>query len=217
MIFVSYDFFRQHANIAPFVDYFMDKVAYWGIDHPASAMDIWPQLNNCGKELESIMFLMAKAGFSDLDLANYLRIDIVGETDMGIIKKHTLVDPDEKMKWLLENIAELSGQGLIYCDDAATCKTLSKCLRKNKIKAEAYINVSNPEKKEQIDYLTKSFTNGGMPVLVTTQEAGKNLSNPHVRFIVHYDVPADGELYKLHVTQIGQLASDAVVHDLCLL
>lgn len=94
---------------------------------------------------------------------------------------------------------------------------IKKRLRKNKIMAEAYTNVFNPEKKEHINYLTNSFTSGGLPVLVTTQEAGKNLSNPHIRFIVHYDVPADEELYKLHVAQIGQLASDAVVHDLCLL
>ena len=51
-------------------------------------------------------------------------------------------------------------------------------------------------------------------MLVTTHEAGKNLSNPRIRFIIHYDIPEDQELYQLHVTQIGQLATDAVVHDL---
>lgn len=213
VVFVSYDFFRQHENIAPFVDYFMDKVAYWGLDHPASATDIWQQLNNCGSILESVMFLMTKSGFDNLDLRNYRRIDIDGETDLGIVKRHTLIDPDEKIKWLLDNLDELRGQGLVYCNDEITCKTLSKRLRKNKIMAEAYINVSNPEKKEHINYLTNSFSNGGLPVLVTTQEEGKNLSNPHIRFILHYDVPENEELYKLHVAQIGQLATDAVVHD----
>lgn len=217
VIFVSYDFFRQHENIAPFVDCFMDKVAYWGLDHPASAKDIWPQLNNCGSVLDAIMFLMAKADFADLDLTNYRRIDITGETDKDIAQKHTLVEPEEKLKWLLANLGDLTGQGLIYCDDEVTCKILSKCLRKNKIMAEAYINVTNPEKKEHINYLTNSFSNGGLPILVTTHEAGKNLSNPHIRFIVHFDVPVDEKLYKLHVAQIGRLASDAVVHDLYLL
>ena len=214
VIFISYDFFKKHENIAPFVDYFTDKVAYWGLDHPASAPEIWTQLNNCGVALDAVMFLMDKVGFANLDLSNYQRFDIAGTTDLGVVKKHMLFAPDEKMKWLLANLDELSGQGLIYCNDEATCKALSKSLRKNKIMAEAYINVSNPEKKEHINYLTNSFTSGGLPVLVTTQEAGKNLSNPYIRFIVHYDIPEDQELYQIHVTQIGQLATDAAVHDL---
>ena len=126
----------------------------------------------------------------------------------------TMFAEEEKEKWLLENLSELSGQGLIYCNDEATCKVLGKQLRKAKIMAEAYIDVTNPDKKERINYLTNSFSSGGLPVLVTTQDAGKNLSNPHIRFVVHYDVPDSQELYQLHVTQIGQLATDAVVHDL---
>ena len=214
VIFVSYEFFKKHENIAPFVDYFTNKVAYWGLDHPASAQDIWMQLNNCGVALDAVMFLMDKVGFGDLDLSHYQRIDIAGTADLGVAKKHTLFAHDEKMKWLLTNLDELSGQGIIYCDDEATCKSLSKSLRKNKIMAEAYINVSSSEKKEHINYLTNSFTSGGLPVLVTTHEAGKNLSNPRIRFIIHYDIPEDQELYQLHITQIGQLATDAVVHDL---
>ena len=197
-----------------FVDYFADKVAYWGLDHPASEEALWPQLNNYGAALEAVMFLMEKTGFSSLDLSNYQRIDIAGITDMDVVKKHTLFAEEEKLKWLLENLSELSGQGLIYCNDEATCKVLGKQLRKAKIMAEAYIDVTNPDKKERINYLTNSFSSGGLPVLVTTQNAGKNLSNPHIRFVVHYDVPVSRELYKLHVTQIGKLAVDGVVHDL---
>lgn len=214
IIFVSYEFFKKHENIAPFVDYFTNKVTYWGLDHPASAQDIWMQLNNCGVALDAVMFLMDKVGFGSLDLSNYQRIDIAGTADLGVVKKHTLFSHEEKLKWILANLDELNGQGLIYCDDEATCKSLSKSLRKNKVMAEAYIDVYNPEKKEHTNYLTNSFTSGGLPILVTTHEAGKHLSNPHIRFIIHFDIPEDQELYQLHITQIGQLATDAVVHDL---
>jgi hypothetical protein len=214
VIFVPYDFFKQHENIGPFIDYFADRVTYWGLDHPTSEQSIWKQLNNCGTALNSVMFLMEKTGFSNLDLSTYQRIDIAGTTDMRIVKKHTLLSVEAKLKWLHENLDELRGQGLIYCDDESTCKILGKHLRKAKIMAEAYIDVTNHDKKESINYLTNSFINGGVPVLVTTQDAGKNLSNPNIRFIVHYDIPTDPELYQLHVSQIGQLASNAVVHDL---
>lgn len=214
VIFVSYDFFKQHENVGPFVDYFTDKVVYWGLDHPASEAVLWNQLNNCGAALEAVMFLMEKAGFAGLDLSNYQRIDIARTTDTDMVKRHTLFAEEEKMKWLLENLSELSGQGLIYCNDEATCRLLGKHLRKAKIMAEAYVDVTNPDNKERINYLTNSFSSGWLPVLVTTQDAGKNLSNPHIRFVVHYDVPDSQEIYQLHVTQIGPLATDAVVHDL---
>ena len=123
----------------------------------------------------------------------------------------------ERLKWLISSLDKLYGQGLIYCEDEATCKVLSKHLRKNKIMAEAYIDVANPEKRERINYLTNSFSNGGLPVLITTRNVGKNLSNPRIRFIIHYDMPADEQLHHLHISQIGQLAENPTVYDLYVL
>lgn len=88
------------------------------------------------------------------------------------------------MKWLIDNAGLLHGQGLIYCNDEAICKTISKQLRKKKIKAEAYVDVFDSSNKERVNYLTNSFSNGGLPVLVTTHSVGKNLTNPNIRFIV---------------------------------
>ena len=83
--------------------------------------------------------------------------------------------------------------------------------------AEAYIDVANPEKRERINYLTNSFSNGGLPVLITTHNVGKNLSNPRIRFIIHYDMPAGEQLHNLHISQIGQLAENPTVYDLYVL
>lgn len=62
-----------------------------------------------------------------------------------------LSSPDEKSEWILDNLSEINGQGLIYCTDETTCINLSKLLRKRKILAEAYIDVANPENKEKIN------------------------------------------------------------------
>ena len=74
--------------------------------------------------------------------------------------------------------------------------------------------MANPDKRERDNYLTNSFSNGGLPVLVTTHETGKNLSNPRIRFIIHFDVPEDEQVYHLHIAEIGQLAETPVVYDL---
>lgn len=216
VIFVSYDFFKQHENISLFVDYFDGKVAYWGIDHPAFAKEVWKQINNCGAAIQATMYLMAKTGFENLDLSNYLCSNIESKHEFENTIEHMLSSPDEKSEWILDNLSEINGQGLIYCTDETTCINLSKLLRKRKILAEAYIDVANPENKEKINYLTNSFSNGGIPVLITTHDAGKNLSNPHIRFIVHYDMPEDEVVYRLHEMQVGQLADNPVIHNLCL-
>lgn len=216
VIFVPYDYFEDPDNVCAFIDYFSDRVSYWGLDHPALTKDLWPQLRNCGAALNAPQFLMAKEGFSgvDLDGFKYYQMDDDIDIDIDVVKKQTFADADEKLKWVLSNLDKLQGQGLVYCDDELTCRTLSKQLRKNKIMAEAYVDVVNPEKRERINYLTNSFSNGGLPVLVTTHEIGRNLTHPNIRFILHYDVPKDDRLYKLHVDQIGHLAKMPEVIDL---
>ena len=217
IVFVPYEFFKQHENIIPFIDYFSGKVSYWGLDHPASEKAIWAQLNNCCTALDATMYLMAKDGFPDLDLSGFDFYEIHDNTETSLVKKQTFYASEERLKWLISSLDKLYGQGLIYCEDEATCKALSKHLRKNKIMAEAYIDVANPEKRERINYLTNSFSNGGLPVLITTHNVGKNLSNPRIRFIIHYDMPADEQLHNLHISQIGQLAENPTVYDLYVL
>jgi len=77
----------------------------------------------------------------------------------------------------------------------------------------AYIDVMNPKKAERVNYLTNSFTGGSMPILITTQKIGTYLSNPRLRFIIHYDIPFDRKEYQLHISQIGKLADQPVVYD----
>jgi DNA helicase IV len=217
VIFVPYEYFNQHENLAPFVDYFTGKIAYWGFDHPVSAQSIWLQLTGCCAALDATAYLMSKEGFSGLELSALEYYDIQCSTETTNAKKLTFASAEERLKWLLQNLDTLYGQGIIYCDEEETCKILAKHLRKHKIMAEAYIDVSNPEKKERINYLTNSFSNGGLPVFVTTHDAGKNLTNPRIRFIIHYDLPGNQALYQLHIAQIGQLSTDPIVCDLLII
>ena len=214
VIFVSYEHLMQHENIAPLVDFFEDKIAYWGFDHPALAQPIWMNLSNCCKVLNATAYIMSKEGFAGLDINEYACFESCCSNIQTVGRKLTFSSADERLKWFTENMDVMFGQGLVYCDNEDTCKLLAKLMRKNKIMAEAYIDVTNAEKKERINYLTNSFSTGGIPVFVTTQESGKNLSNPQIRFVVHFDLPVDQKLYELHISQIGQLAESPAVYDL---
>lgn len=213
VIFIPYPLFSEQQKMAEFISYFDGKIAYWGLDHPILAKDSWSHLCAAGEALGATMYLMSKEGFDGLSLAGYAVHSSKDCTNYPL-SKVTLLSEEDKMKWLIENIDLLHGQGLIYCNDEAICKTISKQLRKKKVKAEAYVDVFDSSNKERVNYLTNSFSNGGLPVLVTTHSVGKNLTNPNIRFIIHYDVPGDRELYQLHLSQIGQLAVDPMISDL---
>ena len=214
VIFVPYRLFKDQQNFPEFVSYFDQKIAYWGLDHPVLAKDYWAPLCATGEALGATMYLMSKEGFDELTLTGYAVHKSTGSNDHHS-SRVTLVSEEDKMKWLIENIDLLYGQGLIYCNDDDSCKYVSKQLRKKKIKAEAYVDVYSSANKERVNYLTNSFSNGGLPVLVTTHSIGKNLTNPNIRFVIHYDIPEDKELYQLHLSQIGQLADNPLIADLC--
>ncbi len=104
------------------------------------------------------------------------------------------------------------GQGIIYCNEEDDCASICKALRKKKIKAEAYTQIEQEENAERINYLTGTFTQGGLPIIATTHKTGKNLTNPNLRFIIHFDVP-ERNIYDTHVGQLAY-SPDSVVYDL---
>ena len=209
VIFVPYDYFVEQGNSDEFSRYFSGKISYWGVDHPSSEVAIWQEIQKCATTIKSPLFLMSKEGFLGIDLTGFKQIAVESEEIHRATKIHFL-ENEQKVNWFSENKDLLLGQGIVYCDSIDDCKKIARVLRKAKINAQAYLDSGD---SELINYLTNSFSNGGLPVLVTTQHFGKNLTNPRIRFIVHYDLPDDPELYSLHLGQIGKLVTDACVFD----
>ena len=151
----------------------------------------------------------SKEGFSGIELTGFKQITVEAE-EMRRAKKIHFLDGTQRIDWFNENKDLLYGQGIVYCNSDEDCKKIARVLRKAKINAQAYLDSGD---SELINYLTNSFSNGGLPVLVTTQQFGKNLTNPRIRFVVHYDVP-NQEMYALHLGQIGSLSDAPEVYDL---
>ncbi len=209
VIFVPYDYFIEDGNSKSFIQYFSGKISYWGVDHPSSEVAIWRVIQKCAADMECPLYLMSKEGFSGIDITGFRQMTVESEVVHPAQKIH-FFDVTQKNEWFSENKDLLFGQGLVYCDSEIDCKKIARTLRKAKINAQAYLKSSD---FELINYLTNTFSNGGLPVLVTTQHFGKNLTNPRLRFVVHYDVPDDREVYDIHLGQIGSLAHSPEVID----
>ena len=210
VIFVPYDYFVEQGNSDDLSRYFNGKIAYWGVDHPSAEVAIWHVIQKCAAALKSPLYLMSKEGFPGIELTGFKQIAVEAE-EMRRAKKIHFLDGSQRIDWFNENKDLLYGQGIVYCNSDEDCKKIARVLRKAKINAQAYLDSGD---SELINYLTNSFSNGGLPVLVTTQQFGKNLTNPRIRFIVHYDVPEEKALYELHRGQIGKLAESTEVYDL---
>lgn len=213
VIFVPYEFFQNEENTDSFISYFRNNISFWGIDHPENHLDLWEKIRHCGMELQSVEYAMTKESFSGVPLDNFKYYQVNENADNSMVRKITFTDPKQRINWIIEHLDEFHGQGIIYCDDESSCKVICKQLRKKRMIAEAYIDVMNPKKSERVNYLTNSFTGGSMPILITTQKIGTYLSNPRLRFIIHYDIPSDRKEYQLHISQIGKLADQPVVYD----
>ena len=211
VIFVPYDYFVEQEISEEFARYFAGKISCWGVDHPSTEVALWRVIQKCASDINCPLFLMSKEGFPGIDLTGFKQITVESEETRRAKKIHFL-DGTQRIDWFSENKDLLFGQGIVYCNSDDDCKKIARVLRKAKINAQAYLNLGD---SELINYLTNSFSAGGLPVLVTTQKFGKNLTNPRIRFVVHYDIP-DAETYRLHVDQIGKIAQSPEIVDFCL-
>lgn len=212
IIFAPLDFFDDRTNVDKFIKYFTGRVSYWGIDNPSMENSDLKSLIEYGATIGSAMYIMQKPGNAIPNFKGFAVVGVTG-TDYSVpIKKINLISVEDKKKWIIENTHLLVNQGIIYCNEEDDCASICKALRKKKVKAEAYIQIDQEENAERINYLTATFTQGGLPIIATTHEAGKNLTNPNLRFIIHYDMP-EKNTYDLHVGQLAY-STDSVVYDL---
>ena len=212
IIFVPLDFFDNNTNVDKFTEYFKGRVSYWGIDNPSLEEAALRALIECGATIGCAMYIMLKPGNTIPEIEGFKIVGVAESANTVSVKKINLISTEDKKKWILENTHLLIGQGIIYCNEEADCPPICKALKKQKIKAEAYIQIEQEENAERINYLTNTFTQGGLPIIATTHETGKNLTNPNLRFIIHYDVP-ERNIYDIHVGQLVY-SPDSVVYDL---
>ncbi len=204
IIFVPYDFLDNYEEANTLLRFLDGKIKYWGLDHPLAYEDNWDVIKDYGKMVNATFYLMSKEGFGEMNLEGYHVYELDYEGNAVEVENHEYSSVDEKLEWFDKHLEVFDGVGIIYCDLPETCKMVSKYLRKRKVKAPEYIDVNN---EELMHYLTNSFISGGIKTLITTHELGKNLSNPKIGFIIHFDMP-NPEIAKVHEGQISNIAKE---------
>ena len=102
--------------------------------------------------------------------------------------------------WILKNIQNLNGTGIIYCLTTKDCDDLASFLVNNQINAKPYHSgLDEAESSTNINLFVKNQ----IKVLVSTIKLGMGYDKPDVAFIIHYQVPKNIVSY---YQQIGRAA-----------
>ncbi len=107
--------------------------------------------------------------------------------DIALAIKSVQSDEIDKPEMLFRLICHLGGQSsIVFCNQRETVETLSNYLSKKGILNEFYHGAL--EQKERDMALCK-FRNGSVDILITTDLASRGLDIPHIRYIIHFNLP----------------------------
>ena len=112
----------------------------------------------------------------------------------------------DRMAWLVKTIPELPGAGIVYALTIADAKRAKRFLKKSGIDAEFYTGQSETEDRLDIE---KRLSSNDLKVVVATSALAMGYDNPHIQFVIHFQVPGSPIAYYQQVGRAGRAVDEA--------
>ena len=109
----------------------------------------------------------------------------------------------ERYAWILENINQLPGSGIIYCLTQRDCDFLTDFLQKNGIAAMAYYS-RNGEQEKRNRIAEDAFNKNEIKAIVATIKLGMGYDKGDIAFIIHFQMPANIVSYYQQIGRAGR-------------
>lgn len=124
-----------------------------------------------------------------------------------------LRDQASRLAWLLENIPNLPGSGIIYALTIRDVHKVTQWLIENGIEAAAYHSGVYDEHFEDTnayrEYLEDLLYNNEIKVIVSTTALGMGYDKPDLNFVIHYQAPGSIINYYQQVGRAGRAINTA--------
>ena len=112
----------------------------------------------------------------------------------------------ERMAWLAGTIPTLSGTGIVYCLTVHDATRVASWLRSEGIVAQAYTGPLANELRLEIE---AALTAGELDVVVATSALAMGYDNPHIEFVIHFQMPGSPIAYYQQVGRAGRAVDRA--------
>jgi len=114
-----------------------------------------------------------------------------------------LPDTAQRYAWILKNIGNLPGSGIIYCLTRRDCDYLSDFLQKNNVNALSYY--SRDEAEEHINKNAEQlFKENRIKALVSTIKLGMGYDKGDIAFVIHFQHPSNIVSYYQQIGRAGR-------------
>lgn len=111
-----------------------------------------------------------------------------------------LDQPAERLAWLADRLAGLSGSGIIYTLTIRDAHVVAAWLKKNGFDVEAYTGESGDDRQS----LEQSLLDNRIKALVATTALGMGFDKPDLAFVIHYQTPGSVVSYYQQVGRAGR-------------
>lgn len=113
--------------------------------------------------------------------------------------------PEERLGWLVQSLRQddllKAGQGIIYCLTQRDCETVASFLRRFDINAESYHAGLDAEISTA---RLAAFDQGKLRILVATIKLGMGYDKTDLRFVIHFQMPANLIAYYQQIGRAGR-------------
>ncbi|MBF0141525.1 MAG: ATP-dependent DNA helicase RecQ, partial [Magnetococcales bacterium] len=111
----------------------------------------------------------------------------------------------ERLAWLAEHLATLSGHGIIYTLTKQDCQLVAHWLQKKGYNVEAYSSETGDERHR----LEQALLNNQVKALVATIALGMGFDKSDLSFVIHYQMPGSVVAYYQQVGRAGRALDKA--------
>ncbi|MCH7668886.1 MAG: RecQ family ATP-dependent DNA helicase [Acidobacteria bacterium] len=140
------------------------------------------------------------------DIEEQLGSDLVvirGTLDRPSLRLQVIDMPNkaERMAWLAKTIPTLPGAGIVYALTITDAKRVTRFLKSQGVDAAVYTGQSETEDRLDIEHRLSANT---LKVVVATSALAMGYDNPHIQFVIHFQVPGSPIAYYQQVGRAGR-------------
>lgn len=117
-------------------------------------------------------------------------------------------DSEKRAAWLVENLADLPGSGIIYCLTVAAASDMAEMLSSAGHQVSAYTGRTDAGGREELE---RALLDNEVKALVATSALGMGFDKPDLGFVVHLGSPPSPISYYQQIGRAGRAADRADV------